>query len=174
MVGALLDLSRIQTGQITLNLNELNLVTLLQRIVDDIQPTLSDHTIALRGVQTDVMISGDELRLEQVFHNLIGNAVKYSPAGGAVQIHLEVQGAQCCVAVKDAGIGIAVEALPHLFERFYRAPNESNRVIGGLGVGLYVVREIVTLHGGTIAVESVEDQGSTFTVWLPSSPITQV
>jgi PAS domain S-box-containing protein len=168
MVGALLDLSRIQMGEITIDPEPLDLAALLRRTIDDIQPTLSVHRLLLRGAGQALMVSGDELRLEQVFHNLLNNAVKYSPQGGDVLMELERRGEHVAIEVVDSGIGIAPEALPRLFERFYRAPSQANRTITGLGVGLYVVREIVVLHGGTVTVSSTEGEGSRFTVLLPA------
>jgi signal transduction histidine kinase len=112
-------------------------------------------------------VDGDELRLEQVFQNLLQNAIKYSPDGGAVKVHLASHPGQICVTVTDHGLGIPQESIPHLFTRFYRAANVDPRSISGMGIGLYVVKEIVGLHGGTVAVESAEGQGSVFTVCLP-------
>ena len=113
------------------------------------------------------MVVGDELRLEQVLQNLIQNALKYSPDGEPVAVRVERRLGQAAVAVTDRGIGIPAAALPRLFARFYRAPNAEAQQIGGMGVGLYVVKEIITLHGGDVMVESVEGQGSTFTILLP-------
>jgi signal transduction histidine kinase len=113
------------------------------------------------------MISGDELRLEQVLQNLIGNAIKYSPNGGQVVVRAEQGDPYACISVEDQGIGIPASALPRLFSRFYRASNVNPQHISGLGVGLYVVKEIVALHGGDVMVDSHEGAGSTFTVRLP-------
>ena len=167
MIGALLDLSYIQGGQLALTLAPVDLHELLQRLTDTLQLTLPAHTLTLES-DTPALLLGDELRLEQVFFNLIGNAAKYSPAGGTIRIRLERRGDELCVAVVDEGLGIPPGALPRLFEQFYRAPNVASGVIAGMGLGLYLVREIVTRHGGSVAVESVEGQGSTFTVALPA------
>jgi signal transduction histidine kinase len=113
------------------------------------------------------MIDGDAMRLEQVLHNLLQNAIKYSPAGWLVNIVVEQREQTACIAVTDQGIGIPQHALPRLFERFYRAAQGDTGGIGGLGIGLYVVKEIVMLHGGTITVTSTEGVGSTFTICLP-------
>ncbi len=110
---------------------------------------------------------GDELRLEQVLQNLIQNAVKYSPLGGTVTITLGREGDMARFQVQDYGIGIPADELPRLFTRFYRARNAEAFHISGFGVGLYVVREIVRLHGGDIKVESEEGKGTAFTVLLP-------
>jgi PAS domain S-box-containing protein len=167
LIASLLDLSRIQTGRLTLDLATLDLGALLQRIVAELQPSLSSHVLTLLTEPATCVVRGDELRLEQVFQNLIGNAVKYTPASGTIVIRLERSAAAVQVAVEDQGIGIPPEAMPHLFEQFYRAPNAKAGAATGLGIGLYVVREIVGLHGGVVEVSSEEGRGSTFTVTLP-------
>ena len=106
----------------------------------------------------------------QVIQNLIQNAIKYSPAGGPVTVEVSQQAQLACLSVTDQGIGISPESLPRLFQRFYRAANADADGISGLGIGLYVVKEIVTLHGGTVTVRSAEGQGSTFTISLPMAP----
>jgi signal transduction histidine kinase len=114
------------------------------------------------------MIQGDELRLDQVLQNLLQNAVKYSPDGGAISVCGMQRGNEVCIEVTDRGIGIPLEAQDKLFERFYRAGNAATLGIQGLGIGLAVVTDIVALHGGRVEVASVEGEGSTFTVWLPA------
>ena len=113
------------------------------------------------------MVNGDAMRLEQVLENLVQNAIKYSPSGGRVKVCIEQQNDKACLWVTDEGIGIPDGAVPHLFERFYRAPNVDPQQITGMGIGLYVVKEIVQRHGGTIMVESTEGVGSTFRICLP-------
>lgn len=167
MIGALLDFSRIQGGRLTIEAVPLDLVTLVSRVAADIRPTLARHSLQVVVAARELPICADEMRLEQVLHNLIDNAVKYSPRGGKVTVRVERQDDQACIAVSDQGIGIPPAALPRLFERFFRAPNADEHRISGLGIGLYAVREIVTQHGGTIRVESEEGAGSTFTICLP-------
>jgi signal transduction histidine kinase len=132
-----------------------------------VQPTLTQHTLTCSDPGVGLIINGDALRLEQVLQNLVQNAIKYSPAGGAVAVQVEQRGQMVCVAVADQGIGIPQDALPNLFRRFYRAKNVEEQHIDGMGIGLHVVKEIVTLHGGEVTVASSEGQGSTFTVCLP-------
>jgi len=117
--------------------------------------------------ETVMVIDGDELRLEQVLQNLISNALKYSPDGGTIQVRIAQHGSMACIAVTDQGIGIPAQDIPHLFERFYRASNTDDQHISGMGIGLYIVHELVNLHGGSVVVESTQQQGSTFTVCLP-------
>lgn len=116
------------------------------------------------------MILGNELRLEQVLQNLLQNAIKYSPTGGLILLQAEQDENYACLAVTDHGIGIPRAAQRYLFERFYRSTNVAQQHISGLGIGLYVVKELVTRHGGDIEVTSREGQGSTFTVRLPLLP----
>jgi signal transduction histidine kinase len=167
LIEAMLDISRIQSGQLSIESVAMDLGTLTQRVVENIRPILERHTIEIIRPDMPLLINGDELRLEQVLHNVIQNAVKYSPAGGVVTVRVEPQDDRACVTVTDQGIGIPKMALPHLFQRFYRAENVDTRHISGLGVGLYVVKEIVKLHGGEIAVTSTEGVGSSFTISLP-------
>ncbi len=167
LIAMLLDVSRIETGQLTLDLTSLDLGELLGRLVGELQPTLSQHQVLLQLPAAPLLIVGDELRLEQLFQNLIYNAVKYSPDGGEVRLELAVSDGAVAVRVIDQGIGIPSDELPRLFRRFFRASNTGPHHIGGMGIGLYVAREIVDRHGGAIEVTSAEGAGSTFTVTLP-------
>lgn len=167
MLGALFDISRIESGKLTLELAHLDLAALAARCVRDVAPTLTQHTLALHGLEAGLWVQGDEVRLEQVLLNLLSNATKYSPAGGTITVTVERDADEARVTVTDEGIGIPAAVLPRLFERFYRAPNASASGISGLGIGLYAVREILTLHGGQIVVSSTEGRGSTFRVTLP-------
>lgn len=167
MVGTLLDVGRLERGQFVLEQETLNLVELVGRVVDEVRPDLDRHTLIYEHAADHILMNGDPLRLEQVIHNLVNNAVKYSPAGGEVVVRIERQAEAALLSVSDKGLGIPTGALPQLFQRFYRADNVAAHHISGMGIGLYVVREIVTRHGGTVDVTSTEDAGSTFTVRLP-------
>ena len=174
LIEALLDISRIQNDQLTITRAQIDLDTLARRMVREVQPTLRQHSIEFHGSSAPLLIEGDELRLEQVLQNIIQNAMKYSPAGGAIIIRVEPRGDRACVSVTDQGIGIPQASIPHLFQRFYRADNADSQHISGMGVGLYVVKEIVRLHGGDIEVTSTEGEGSTFTICLPQyEPVNQ-
>lgn len=169
LINALLDISRIQSGQLSIEALSLDLCALARRVVEEVQPTLSaQHTIVCEAEDEPLYINGDGVRLEQVLHNLIGNAIKYSPQGGFVRVQVEQRNDRVCLIVRDQGIGIPQSALPHLFQRFFRAANADQHQISGLGVGLYVVKKIVALHGGTVTVSSNEGTGSVFTISLPS------
>jgi signal transduction histidine kinase len=170
MITALLDLSRIQTGRLTLDRAPLDLGGLVGRVAGALQPGLARHAITVVGPDEPLVLVGDEVRLEQVVQNLLSNAVKYSPAGGTVLVRLAAEDGQAVAEVVDQGVGIAADVLPHVFEQFYRGPDTGGRNAGGLGVGLYIVHEIVGLHGGSVSAVSVEGHGSTFTVRLPLPP----
>jgi len=167
MVAALLDIARIESGQLSINRAPLDLCDLARRVVEEAREQAEDHGLELTCEPEHLLIEGDDLRLEQVLQNLIQNAIKYSPPGALVTVRIERQDAYASVAVADHGIGIPEAALEQLFQRFYRAPNVDERQISGMGIGLFVVKEIVKLHGGAVEVDSIEGQGSTFTIRLP-------
>jgi signal transduction histidine kinase len=168
MVNSMLDLSRIETGQLSIERKPLDLCALVRRLSEEIRPTLDRHTLEFDCPNEPMIVEGDELRLEQVFHNLMQNGAKYSSEGGPINVRVEKTGREACIAVADRGIGIPEASQPQLFSRFFRAPNAQH--LSGMGIGLYVVKEIVTLHGGTIRVNSKEGEGSTFIVCLPLAP----
>ena len=170
MILAMLDSSRLEQGWLSIERNAVDLVALCRRIAAEVRPTLDRHRIELQTDEAALVVEGDALRLEQVVQNLISNAVKYSPHGGPVRVRLARDGRQACVAVSDEGIGIPAAAQQRLFQRFYRASNVDALHISGMGIGLYVVKEIIGLHGGTVDAESHEGQGSTFTIRLPLAP----
>jgi signal transduction histidine kinase/DNA-binding response OmpR family regulator len=167
MVTSLLDISRLQLGQLSIEPMPLDLGALAARLVEQARPLLLQHSIDYIGIGAPALISGDELRLEQALQNLIQNAIKYSPDGGAITVRVASDATRASVVVTDSGIGIPPEALSQLFQRFYRAPNVDPQHISGLGVGLYVVKEIVELHCGTVDVSSKVGVGSTFTISIP-------
>ncbi|HMQ29561.1 MAG TPA: PAS domain S-box protein [Chloroflexaceae bacterium] len=170
MMAELLDVTQIAARRIALERRPLDLAELARRVVEELRPTLVAHPLVLELPATPAHLVGDELRLAQVMTNLLQNAAKYSPPGRQVMLRVATDPHEVRLAVADQGIGIPQAALPRLFERYYRAPNAGEAGIAGMGIGLYVVREIVELHGGLVSVVSVEGQGSTFTVTLPRSP----
>lgn len=169
LIAELLDLSRIQSGQFTMERRSLDLAALLRRVGDDTRLVLTRHSLDLELPDHPLVLYADELRLEQMLHNLIENAIKYSPFGGRITISAEQQHNGVCLMVRDQGIGIPETAREQIFQRFYRAHNANQQSVNGLGIGLYVVSEIVKRHGGTIDVTSQEGVGSTFMVYLPTS-----
>ena len=169
LISSLLEVSRLATGHFHVELEPLDLAALLRRIGEEVRPTLEGHKLELTLPDHPVMIDGDALRLEQMLQNLIQNAIKYSPEGGPISLRLEQEETRAAIAVVDQGVGIPETALAQLFQRFFRAANSAQAHTAGMGIGLYVVHEIVTRHGGTVEVTSEEGHGSTFTVRLPLS-----
>jgi len=131
-----------------------------------------------RGIELQVCtlqsatVSGDTARLIQVLMGLVDNALTYTNAGGIVTLGVEVRDTVACLTVEDTGIGIAEEDVPYIFERFYRADPARSRAAGGSGLGLSIAHWVIQAHGGSIEVESLVGQGSTFTVTLPLAPPT--
>jgi PAS domain S-box-containing protein len=169
MIHSLLDVSRIQHGQLAVELAPLDLCELIRRIIAENQATLAERTVLLDCAIPTALIQGDALRLEQVFLNLLYNAAKYSAAPTPISVVVRGGADAVCVDIADQGIGIPAAAIPRLFQRFFRAANVVDQRISGMGIGLYVVKQIVDLHGGNIDVESSQDQGSTFRVCLPAA-----
>jgi PAS domain S-box-containing protein len=170
LVELLMDLSRIQSGRLTIEQLPVELTTLLRRVVGEMHGMVVKHVLAVELPNEVVWVAGDPVRLEQVFQNLVDNAIKYSPAGGVVTVRLACQQHQVVVSVSDQGIGIPNADLSRLFQPFFRASNVARHRIEGEGLGLAVVDEIVRLHRGTLSVTSVEGEGTTFTVTLPLEP----
>ncbi len=168
----MLDLTRLEQIRFVVNRTPHNLLAILADVVESFVTTTHDHRIelVLDGIKiTDPLISNvDEKRMVQVFSNLISNAIKYSPVGSEVEVGLRVnmKSEEALVWVKDQGIGISALEIPYVFERFYRA-RSLNSSVSGLGIGLYLVKEIVGHHNGRVWVESAEGRGSTFYVLLP-------
>ncbi len=168
MVTALLDVSRIEMGQLDMQHDQIDLGQLMHNLVNDLALTTDHHQLSYQCLTSQpIQVTGDSMRLEQVFINLINNALKYSPEQTEVLVRVDRNMQQAIVEIRDHGIGIPPEALPNLFTRFYRASNAARSHVAGLGIGLFVVKEIVDLHGGTIDVSSQIGQGSVFTIYLP-------
>ncbi len=167
LTSGLLDLSRLEHGKLTLRQQAVDLRAIVEHVVGEVTLLTDTHELNMILPPNSLIIDGDELRLEQIFHNLLQNAIKYSPAGGSVTIELRHEEQFGVVTITDQGIGIPEEDLPFLFDRFYRATNVSSQQIGGLGIGLSIAKELVALHGGTIDVQSVAGHGSTFTLRFP-------
>ena len=161
-----LALSRLEQNELALSVEPFDVVALVRDIVRIFGVT---RNIELSADHAQLVIAGDAGRLRQVFENLIGNAIKYSPNGEPVEISLCAKGRGVEVAVRDQGIGIPEADRPKLFGRFARAQNARALGIGGTGFGLYLTKTIVEMHGGNVTVESHEGEGSTFRVFVPAA-----
>jgi signal transduction histidine kinase len=166
LIDELLDVSRLQLGRVELHQAEVDLVTALGEVIDRMKLLSSTHRIELDSDIEGAVVTADRDRLDQVFENLIGNAVKYSPNGGDVRIVVRAVEDEVHIAIRDEGIGISRDELDRIFNLFYRSPDPRAGHVGGLGLGLYISREIVTRHNGRLWAESSE-RGSTFHVSLP-------
>ena len=174
IIEDLLDMSRIISGKIRLDVQRLDLAGVVQAAVDTMRHAADAKAIRLQAVidPNAASVSGDPGRLHQVFWNLISNAIKFTPKGGRVQVLLERVNSHLAVSVIDTGEGIRPEFLPRVFDRFKQADASTTRRHGGLGLGLSIVKQLVELHGGTVrAASGGEGHGSTFTVTLPLTPV---
>jgi PAS domain S-box-containing protein len=167
----LLDVARLRTGQLPLDLAPLDLPTLVSEVVARARTRLNtQHPLTLTVADGLVPVLADAARLEQVLTNLLDNAVKYSPAGGAIAVAVRPAGGGVQISVRDEGIGLLPRSTQVIFEPFGRAANATNHHLPGLGLGLYICRSIVIGHGGQLWAESAgEGQGTTFHLWLPAS-----
>jgi len=170
LIDDLLDVSRIITGNLRLDLHPLNLAPIVEAALDALRPTADVKGIRLqtRFVPEECLVKGDPNRLRQVIWNLLSNAIKFTQRGGSVSVDLTCVELTACLTVNDTGEGISAEFLPYVFDRFRQAEGSISRKQGGLGLGLAVVRHLVELHGGTIRAQSDGlGHGSVFTVDLP-------
>ncbi len=167
LIDDLLDISRIVAGKLRLHPEPTGVTAAVDGALDVIRPVAEAKRVTLvRAVGAEAVVLADPSRLQQVLWNLLGNAVKFTPAGGRVTIDADRDGAQAVIRVRDTGTGISADALPGIFELYRQGPGGVSR--GGLGVGLAVVRQIVEMHGGTVAAASDgRDRGAVFTVRLP-------
>ncbi|HEU5288432.1 MAG TPA: HAMP domain-containing sensor histidine kinase, partial [Candidatus Limnocylindria bacterium] len=166
LIDELLDVSRLQLGRVELHQGEVDLVVALREVIERMKLLSSTHRLELDSDLDAAVVTADRDRLDQVFENLIGNAVKYSPSGGDVRVVLRAVEDEVQIAITDEGIGISRDELDRIFNLFYRSPDPRAGHVGGLGLGLYISREIVTRHSGRLWAESSE-RGSTFHVSLP-------
>jgi len=168
IIEYLLDLAKAEEGMLRLEFSEVTLNDLLDELVSQTKVLARQKGVVLAfEALYPVVISGDRLRLRQIFLNLLDNAVKYTPASGEVRVVLDSVGRYARVAVIDTGSGIPAEDLPYIFDRFYRVDKARNRADGGTGLGLSLSSSLAEAHGGRIEVVSQQGMGSVFTVYLP-------
>ena len=170
LVADLLDVSRIISGKLRLDVRTVDLISIVTAAVDSIRPAAEAKSIRLHTMLDPAAgpISGDADRLQQIVWNLLTNAVKFTPKGGRIQVKVQRINSHVEIEVSDSGVGISKEFLPYVFDRFRQADASSTRLHGGLGLGLSIVHQLVDLHGGTVRVHSEgEGTGATFTINLP-------
>ncbi len=175
LVSDLLDVSRIISGKLRLDVRSVDLLYIVNAAVDSVRPAADAKSIRLQTVLDPAAgpISGDADRLQQIVWNLLTNAVKFTAKGGRIQIKLQRVESHVEIVVSDTGVGISKEFLPYVFDRFRQADASTTRMHGGLGLGLSIVHQLVDLHGGTVSVQSEgEGKGATFTINLPFAGVT--
>ena len=177
LVDDLLDVSRIITGKMRMDVRPADPNSFIDAAVDAVRPAADAKGVRLQKVVDTgaISIPGDPVRLQQVVWNLLSNAIKFTPRGGRVQIRSERVNSHLEIVVSDTGQGISRLFLPHVFDRFRQADQKTSRQHGGMGLGLAIVRHLVEMHGGTVHADSEgEGKGATFTVMLPITPVYQV
>jgi len=173
LIDELLDISRIAYGKLELKMEDVNVTMLARTTIDALLPSMRDKKLKLDWASGDkcfTNVKGDPLRLQQVFNNLLTNAIKFTPEGGLIRVAVRHSNSRVIVQVSDTGKGISVEFLPQIFEPFQQADMSSTRSTGGLGLGLAISYRLVQMHGGTLRGESRgPGQGAMFEVSLPLS-----
>lgn len=170
LVADLLDVSRIISGKLRLDVRTVDLIYIVNAAMDSIRPAAEAKGIRLHTMLDPAAgpISGDADRLQQIVWNLLSNAVKFTPKGGRIQVRVQRIDSHVEIVVSDSGVGISKDFLPYVFDRFRQENASSTRIHGGLGLGLSIVRQLVDLHGGSVSVQSEgEGKGATFTITLP-------
>jgi two-component system, chemotaxis family, CheB/CheR fusion protein len=167
LVNDLLDVGRLQSGKLRLHLQPVDLVPLVRRTVAAVRLNTHEPVLAFAAPDRRLLVRGDATRLEQVLVNLLNNAIQYAPQSKRIEVRLLGGEQDVELHVQDYGPGIPLADLPHVFSRLYQVTRSDEHAGSGLGLGLYLTKELVTLHGGTIAVESHEGVGTLFTIRLP-------
>jgi signal transduction histidine kinase len=171
LIDDLLDVSRIVTGKFALHLRPVDLRLVVEDAVEVARPAAESKQIRFEAdlFHSPVMVAGDINRLQQVFANVLSNAIKFTPAAGRVAMRLRTEADRAVVTVTDNGCGISSAFLSHVFEPFRQASASTTRAHGGLGLGLAIVHQLLAQHGGSVTAESAgEGQGATFIVTLPA------
>jgi signal transduction histidine kinase len=170
LIDELLDVSRLQQGRVEMRLAQIELAEVVREVGERMRLLSQGHEIETK-VEGTAPIVADRDRIEQVLENLVGNAIKYSPEAGRIEMSLRVNGANAIISVRDHGIGIAPGEVEKIFGLFYRSPDPRADHVGGLGLGLYISREIVSRHHGRLWAERNPDAGTTFHVTLPLAQV---
>jgi signal transduction histidine kinase len=165
IIDDLVDISRIESGVLRVQRKPTDLVELVHDATERQRGSFGKHDFIVTAPES-LSAEIDPARIDQVVTNLVSNAIKYSPNGGVIEVHVERVDDQALVSVRDEGIGITPESLKKLFQRYYRSP-EASKIAQGLGLGLYVTKRLVELHDGTLSVTSATGVGSTFSFTVP-------
>ncbi|MBB3195531.1 CheR family methyltransferase [Roseateles terrae] len=176
LIDDLLDVSRITSGHLALEMRPIDLAASARAVIEGLMPTAQAKqlTLVASGLQDTLRVQGDPRRVQQVVSNLLGNALKFTPAGGRITLSLNRVGTMIELAVADTGIGVSPDLLPHLFDRFTQSDISRTREYGGLGLGLSIVRHLVVAHGGTVAAHSDgTGRGTRLTVRFPAVELGQ-
>ena len=170
LIDDILDVSRIIGGKLNLETSEVDLASTISAAIDSLMPAANAKSIRLeRDLGTGLVLNGDRDRLQQVVWNVVSNALKFTPKHGLVHVELYGDQGDAVIRVRDTGVGISKDFLPHVFDRFRQADSSMSRRHSGLGLGMAIVRHLVELHGGTASVDSEgEGAGTTFTLRLPA------
>ncbi|MHC0036865.1 ATP-binding protein [Pseudoneobacillus sp. C159] len=170
LINDFLDVQRMESGKQTYEKKFIQLQPIIEKVIDNQKINTNQHVFQIIDETNGELILGDRDKMEQVFMNLISNAVKYSPSGGEINIRLFTNEEKICVSIEDQGLGIPEESMKLLFTKFFRIDNTDRRRIGGTGLGLAIVQEIIKAHNGEITVQSTYEKGSTFTCSFPLVP----
>ncbi len=175
LIDQLLDLSRLESGELVMQRRPVPLHPLVREVLSEIEVGRAHRGVVIHDAVPDDLppVLVDPERIHQVLFNLLDNAIRFTPAGGAVTVSAHPVNGSCEIAVADTGQGISPEHLPRLFERFYRADAARSRGDGGTGIGLAIARSVVEAHGGHIRAESRVGRGSVFTFDLPVASATE-
>lgn len=167
-VDSIIALQQIDTGELVLDLQALPLAEIVENAIASRQHEIVEKALEIRSdLENDLYVQADRERLLLIFAQLLSNSIRYTPHAGTVTVEARAKQAGVQISIRDNGIGISAEELPHIFERFYQTGSPLTRQYNGIGLGLAVAKELVELHGGRIWVESKSNQGSAFHISLP-------
>jgi CheY-like chemotaxis protein len=172
LIDDLLEVSRISTGRMHLQKDCAMVNVIVERAVETVRPLIDQrgHELFVSLPPEPIWLHADAARLQQVVVNLLTNAAKYTPDSGCIRLFVEPDGEECVLRVRDTGVGIPSEFLPHVFDLFTQAERSLDRSEGGLGIGLALVQRIVEMHQGKVAVISTPGEGAEFVMRLPAVP----
>ena len=171
LVRSMLDLSRIDSGELKMNTTHLDLTDIVVNVLVSSEQRIEKKRLSITGVEDcdSVKVWGDYDLLNQVLYNLLDNAIKFTDEGGNIHIRLYREDGRAHVSIRNTGEGIPPEEMPQIFERFYKSDRSRSLDKNGVGLGLYIVHTVIRLHGGEIAVRSIQGEYTEFAFWLPEN-----